>query len=151
MAWEVHHNNTNWSATTGMWSAGTWESLDGYLELIELGTWVEGYRPTKIRITYTGDPNTALYLRDSNNAIIAQEGNTFTFTYQSLEEENITFGNYDIRKIEMYNDWGDDPDVYINVTNIEFYGPDGWTGIINGVTNPAKINEIAVANIKSVS
>ena len=26
----------------------------------------------------------------------------------------------------------------------------GWTGIINGITNPAKINGIAVANIKSV-
>lgn len=33
----------------------------------------------------------------------------------------------------------------------EFAAASDWTGIINGVTNPAKVNGVAVANIAAIN
>lgn len=40
---------------------------------------------------------------------------------------------------------------YLIIGEIEFMAATGWTGKINGVTNPAKINGIPVANIAKVN
>ena len=37
-----------------------------------------------------------------------------------------------------------------NIAQVEFTEPVGWTGKICGVTNPAKVNGVAVVDITSV-
>ena len=48
----------------------------------------------------------------------------------------------------------DDPPVFIvsqNIAQVEYDdAPAGWTGKINRITNPAKINGVTVADITSV-
>jgi len=42
-------------------------------------------------------------------------------------------------------------DVFQNIAQVEWTEtPSGWTGKINSITNPAKINGVAVADIASV-
>jgi hypothetical protein len=59
-----------------------------------------------------------------------------------------TGGGYGGVRLTVYDSsrTGTSEDPYLDVTA----GAGGWTGVINGVTNPAKINGIPVANIKRV-
>lgn len=160
MGWVVHHDNSDWTATGGYgsWDSGNseWDSVNfnsifEVVLIIELGTWVDSYRPTKVRVTFTGATNACLGLQDKNGDPIAEEGElAVSYTYQSLEEIDIIFGSYDIEVLLIAAANGDT----FSITNIEFYEADsGWTHIINGVANASisKVNGVDKANISKIN
>lgn len=91
-----------WDGTK--WDIGIWNGT----ALQELGTWVESYRPTHIRITYTGALQYKLI--DAGNSDIVTKS-----AYTSGQEVEISWGSNDIKRIKFYFDAGD------SITNIEFY------------------------------
>ena len=115
-SWYVHFDNTQWSAIAGSWIAGQgWQSNgSGDIILSELGTWVEGNRPTKCRITFArGYTFDHISIRNSDGTITYGTGPTgsmFSATF------NITCTG-DIGRlytsINSTDHW---------ITNIEFYG-----------------------------
>jgi hypothetical protein len=112
--WVQHFDNTEWTATTGAWSSDHWESAgtnDSQIVLIPNGSWVTGYRPSKVRVTITGVPDVTLQIIDTGWANICNYPG-----YESLDEAVISFTSYDIKSLSLYKN----PGPY-SVTNIEFY------------------------------
>jgi len=114
-AWVSHFDNTEWTVQTGSWVTDHWETSVEVLDLYPpIGSWDDGYRPTKIRVTHSGDGvgfGTAnLVILDTEEATIGSD-----YTYVSLEEVDLSFGANDIYWVYVYlkNDG--------NVTDIEFY------------------------------
>jgi hypothetical protein len=69
--WETRFNNTYWEADeggTGTWDSelGRWDSASfanfEVVQLVPLGTWNDGYRPTKMRIEWTPDIPISMFL-----------------------------------------------------------------------------------------
>ena len=61
MGWVEKTSNSYWSSGgmgSGTWTGTEWEAVDAEgiysLIVLEVGTWNVGYRPTKIRFTFTG-------------------------------------------------------------------------------------------------
>ncbi|MHA1401875.1 MAG: hypothetical protein ACTSQE_16110 [Candidatus Heimdallarchaeaceae archaeon] len=84
-------------------------SVGSSFKIETIGTWDEGYRPTKCRVTgeYYDEWTIALY--DSNDGLLGSA----TVTGPSITFD-LSFGSYDI-------DWLNIATTYTNVTNIEFY------------------------------
>ena len=84
--------------------------------LSELGTWVNSYRPTKIRVTvYSATSQTVnMLLYDSIWGDLASWEQTING--QQVVEANITFGSNDIGVLYHISDM-DNP---ISIRNIEF-------------------------------
>jgi len=127
--WVQIFDNTDWVVGdtgfhlggAGSWDAGNqeWDSDDGggafgvsAVELLPLGGWEVGYRPSKIRITFTGIANLDLYFRDTAFQYLVTEGQTIT----SGQELDITFSGNDIRSLLVWS-FTENP---FSVTNIEF-------------------------------
>jgi hypothetical protein len=116
-SWDVHFDNTDWSVFgKGTWSGSQWDATTGKggygVFLDQLGTWVNGYRPTKIRITHTAGVGVDIdiQLEDSNG------DNIVNFVPAATGQEiDITFGSYDIMTLFMYGSAN-----AFSVTNIEF-------------------------------
>lgn len=89
-----------------------------FLQLSELGTWVENYRPSKIRVTFTGATNVSLVIADINGDIIAEVGNIGNYIYTSGTEVELDFVTYgeDINFLGMIAANGN----IFSITNIEF-------------------------------
>lgn len=115
--WVSKFDNTFWEPNTDygcgpdtVWSGSNWNCTGGgggeVVCLRDIGSWVNGYRPRKIRVTSTGGA-TNVFFMDSAMSILA-EGSVNA-------ELDITFGSNDIHAIEIF--WGGDT----QVTNIEFY------------------------------
>ena len=129
--WESHFDNTEWqvenspagSGGLGTWDGAEWDATQFFgfwygVELGELGTWVEGYRPTKLRITTTGaTTNFLVKLWDTDSNEIA----AMVTGYNSGDELDITFGLLDIKYLAITNDGS--TGFPFSVTNIEFYVP----------------------------
>jgi len=99
-----------WTPGPGVsWSGSSWDSAFGLTGLSELGAWNVGYRPTKMRITYTGT-FTQIQLVDTNFDTIAND-----VAPASGQEIDITFGSFDIKDLNIFASgaW--------SITNIEFY------------------------------
>jgi hypothetical protein len=67
--WETRFNNTYWEADeggTGTWNGSEWDSVSfanfEVVQLVPLGTWNDGYRPTKMRIEWTPDIPISMFL-----------------------------------------------------------------------------------------
>jgi hypothetical protein len=67
--WETRFNNTYWEADeggTGTWDGSEWDSVSfanfEVVQLVPLGTWNDGYRPTKMRIEWTPDIPISMFL-----------------------------------------------------------------------------------------
>jgi hypothetical protein len=103
--WEINDNGT-WQAGDNEWAS----SGGGELALLSIGTWVEGYRPTQIRITFTGVPNVSFTLGDGTHTISSAG------SYSSGVAQDITFVGNDIATLDM-GQTDNDP---FQVTNIEF-------------------------------
>lgn len=103
----------------GSWDGSKWLCGDfGNLELAPIGTWADDYRPTKIRVTFSGGGEIILYVQDNSgppNALFDDS------TYTSEQEQACTSGwqgwsgsQYDITKMILNSFTGR------NCTNIEF-------------------------------
>jgi len=112
--WYAPFDNTYWSVSFpgASWDGSKWvSSISATLPLTELGTWVEGYRPTKIRVTATaGTGPLQLVLADGDSNIVNEN------PYVSGTEVDITGQVSDIASLTVSA--SGQP---INVTNIEFY------------------------------
>jgi hypothetical protein len=86
-------------------------SGDGEFE--EIGTWVEGFRPTAIRITYTNTGNYGWVIQDSDGGWVEINDSDPVVSGVAYP---ITMGSFDIFILWAYanND--------SQVTNIEFFG-----------------------------
>jgi len=103
--------NSHWTGALDMaWTGSAWDNI-GFPQIQEVGTWVNGFRPTHIRVTYTATGDFTLDLYDQDPAIIASQA-----SYVSGTSVPITFTGDDIRLI-YFN--GANADLL--VTSIEFF------------------------------
>ena len=118
--WFEHFDNSDWTAALGTWDTDHWDSADvtvwHILQVVVSGTWRDSYRPTKMRITYTGEPIVSITLTDSDSQPIGEYGGA---GYISGTEIDLTFGSYDIVGLTCLTD----SRAAFVVTNIEFYVP----------------------------
>ena len=80
--WKIYFDNTRWEIdNNGTWEGNYWKSDNGspkQLTLSELGTWVNGYRPSKIKLTHSvGVGIDYIIVRDkqNNNMYLDNTGN----------------------------------------------------------------------------
>ena len=149
MGWEVHLDDTNWTGTIGTWGSGVWTSSGGQILLQEAGTWVEGYRPTKVKVTHTLDVSKDLQLRVRNSDGTVTYGTNSDYT--SDAELNLTYSpDGDIGRLYATNMTDT---TNFTVTNIQFYAEaTGWTHKFMGVANAsiAEILGVAKASVAKV-
>ena len=111
--WYTVLDNTYWSvALPGTtWTGSSWQNLSfASVSLNELGSWVEGYEPTKLRVTGTGGGTLQLILADGSSNIVQEN------PYTSGAEIDIVGQVSDIVTIAFSCDTAP-----VEVTNIEFF------------------------------
>lgn len=111
-AWSAYFDNTVWSANQGSWSGSDWDSSGNSVILDELGTWVEGFRPTNIRITFTGSGGLLSAVQGTDTGFGAYVNTSNVTSGQSLA---LSFSSNDILDIGMFGSSA------FTVTNIEFF------------------------------
>jgi len=127
--WYIVENNDFWTSSDTTWhsnSGGYWEGTVYDAELTDIGTWVRGYRPTKIRVTIVvyGFPESgSVYLYDAENNVLASATNQLLSNgVPKVLEMNLTFqgttAEYDIDRLSHVIS-ASGP---FRITNIEFYG-----------------------------
>jgi len=124
--WEEDFDNTYWEIDTN-YNVGSWDdpnqewdsetAVIEYLGISEIGTWVENFRPTRFRLSFTGATGLAIGLLDANGDPIVQLGEAGIYPVASEEEIEIPFGDYDIASFLLVSDSA------FSVTNIEFFVP----------------------------
>ena len=82
-------------------------------QLAPIGSWKNGYRPTKIRVTTEGAPAVSLKLYDEAGATIA-----YDIDYFSGKEVDIYPSDNDIGRLYI---GGFGNQEYFHIINIEFY------------------------------
>ena len=112
--WIQHLDSNDWKSYFGAtWNAGEqrWQGSNGWgIEVI--GTWSDGFRPTKVRVHWDPQPaTTTLQILDSNsNYIVNYAG------YVDNQEVDITYAGYDIDILFVTG-------AAAYIWNIEFYVP----------------------------
>jgi len=125
MGWTARFDDSAWEGWVGsrtQFVANNWvfDIEPGYHtgRIRPVGAWATGYRPSKIRITYTGDSGQVMhwnmYDTDGTNIV-----STVYFT-TSPQEIDIDFGSLDLNQLFMTWESGSDESVDISVSNIEF-------------------------------
>ena len=117
-------NDSYWSAPVGFWVTDHWESGNGPYELVlvELGSWTVGYRPTKIRFTFTGVSPLSVSVRGDGGATIYVSDAAYT----SLTELTLNLtGDID----RLYAEGGE-----FSITNIEFYESVGEPNVFESLS-----------------
>ena len=121
--WVSIFDNTDWeNSQNAAWSTDRWVldlSAGTQAQLGELGTWVEGFRPTKIRVTFAGGYNDTATLEiaaGGEDPLIADVDN-----YVSGAEAALNFAGIDIWRLIVRRTEGPPAPDY-EITNIEFYG-----------------------------
>ena len=100
-----------------LWDGDSFNVNGPGMYIITNGSWPNGYRPTKIRITGTSNANPwSLSLRDTSNNTIATVSLP-SGGVQVQAEADIDFATYDL---DMYRIYGGAPS-YGYIENIEFY------------------------------
>lgn len=115
-AWVSYLEESNWTiqGSDGSWNGSGWDNngLSGLLSLIPAGGWETDFRPTKMRVTYTGITS-IMDLRDTSAGSIVKD-----LTYTSGEEKDTTWYGNNIGILLMeagaFNS--------ITVTELEFSG-----------------------------
>jgi len=108
--WYSVLTDESWSAGPGFsWTGSQWEASLGIPSGLSATGWESGYRPTKMRITFSGSIS-EIGLKDLNDDTIAIDSSPV-----SLEEITITFGSFDINDLTISYSGS------IAITNIEFY------------------------------
>jgi hypothetical protein len=111
--WTQHFDNTKWTVTTGSWDGSKWVHSGGSIVLTELGTWVDGYMPYKLRITFDGEATAWVEMLNTDGSGELFDGRNQIASGQELVIEN--YNGYNIDELAIY--------VTGNVTNIEFLEP----------------------------
>jgi hypothetical protein len=107
---------SNWTVEQGTWLSGSSEyrsnAPGGVIYLEELGTWVNNFRPLKIRITHNYVSGALeMILKDKLSNIIAQDvslisGEEIDINWDDYDIDNLFFlefdTNYEIQNIEFY-------------------------------------------------
>jgi len=123
--WEEYFANSYWEINTDF-NLGTWDAVNSewdsetdsgveVLELKDIGTWTNKYKPDKIRITFTGATEVTFFLIDSDGNIIANKGALGHYIYTSGEEIELRLVGYNIDRLQLLG-----ANVY-SVTKIEFF------------------------------
>lgn len=120
--WTQYFDTNYWQA----WANASWDSgnsrwaLDftsGQTQagLQVTGSWYQGYRPTKIRCTFTGSPSSTMTLHPSG------EGTSMGVASpcSSLQEVSLSWAGTNMGL--LYWNWNPSPSATYYVTNIEFY------------------------------
>jgi len=125
IGWAAYFDDSDWEGWVGsrtQFVANNWvfDIEPGYHtgRIRPIGSWETGYRPSKIRITYTGNSSQVMYWgmydTDGVNIVSAEYFTT------SPQEIDIDFGSLDLNQLYMTWESGDNESVDINVSNIEF-------------------------------
>jgi len=108
--WVVKFDNTFWGPDPNTaWNVSAWVedgSPAGSIKVSTLGTWNEGYRPTKARITGVVSFANSLSVRSTSGSSIGTESNG------AVVEIDLTFGSFNIGDMLLYG--------MSSITNIEF-------------------------------
>jgi len=116
--WQSHYDDSDFDAYYGAWNVDKWDSqYDGVYDeelviLDVLGTWYEDYRPTKMKITYTGGDTLVISAQDSSAPIMTPG------PYASGAEIDLTWDGDDLAFISIVSTL---PSSF-SVTNIEWLG-----------------------------
>ena len=111
--WYQVFDNTFWSANAigTSWDGSKWtQPLSTDLGIIDIGSWVQDYRPTKIRMSFA-TPISSIALIDENSNTIAS-----AVSPVSAQEIDITFQGFDINVLSVQGSLSP-----VNLTNIEFF------------------------------
>ena len=152
MGWVDKTSNTYWTGDANIsWVTDHWAYVNtmNVAFLTPTGGWEEGYRPTHIRLTFSGAEVYILQLHgynetESGGGSIAGFGNI-----DSGVSKEISYIGGDIWRfyIQIFGSW--------NITKIEFYEeePVGWSHNFMGVDNAniASIGGVALASIGKVN
>ncbi len=123
--WVSHYDNTDFEvATYGAWDAGNsewdgtlWSAQNRYsVQITSIGTWTDLYRPTHVRITYTGSPIMSVQIQSVNLAVIRNISPLVSGTSYALTFEGAT-SPYDIWRFWAF-ETAENP---ISIQNIEWY------------------------------
>lgn len=113
--WQSFFDNTRWADDGfGSWNGSEWISSGEppAIDLIDIGVWYIGFRPTSLRVTYTGPVSINLELY---NDVDFQAG---PVSVTSLQEVPVTFG----ASGDFFYMYMETEDLSgITVTNIEFF------------------------------
>jgi len=124
MDWISHFDNSDWEGSIGTtWVADHWEAritIETTFWLTSIGTWTVGFRPTKVRVTFTTEkglpPQLGLYIESDGHGAPSL---VYENDYVSMAEADITWDGDDISAIGFFFENLDED---VSVTNIEFYG-----------------------------
>ena len=106
----TYFNNTRWtSISPAWWITDHWSSSGAEVVISAIGGWQIDYRPTKIRVFFTGEATQAMSLRNSTGGVTFVSDNA----YVSGRELDLNLTSNIGR---LYLGYGN-----INVTAIEFY------------------------------
>jgi hypothetical protein len=125
--WVEKTSDVYWTSTDGVWDTNAWTnsvSKSSQFLLTPTGGWESGFRPTKIRLTYS--PYIPNDFAPIELIAASEKLNPDVDEYESLTEVPITFDGQDITRIYMIP-INAEP---IQVTNIEFYDS-GWASIFD--------------------
>ena len=120
--WTQYFDNNYWQS----WMNASWDSGNSRWELdltsnhtqagLQVtGSWYQGYRPTKIRCTFTGSPSDTMTLHPSGEG--ASMG--VASPCSSLQEVSLSWSGTNMGT--LYWNWNPSPSATYYVTNIEFY------------------------------
>jgi hypothetical protein len=68
--WQSILDDTKWVANSGTWDGVKWSSGSGYFDLDAIGTWATGFRPTNMRVSFTGGSTISYTLYDAFSSAI---------------------------------------------------------------------------------
>ena len=70
----------SWDAVNSEWDSELVPTVQ-YITLKDIGTWATNFRPSKIRVTFTGVAGIAIVLMDEDENIIATKGTFGSYIY----------------------------------------------------------------------
>ena len=112
--WAPHFDNTQWSLDTGSWD-GVKYTTSGDTLILNTPTFATGYKPSKMRITFTGATSIWVQLYNTQGSKKIIDGQMFSGVEMVIDHYN----NWDLDELQIFNyDFGD-----FDVTNIEFLNP----------------------------
>lgn len=121
LPWEVRFDNTYWDALAAPAPGVTWDGSKYFVTasgpsqygLERIGTWANGYKPTKIRVTFTLTAGTV----DFNLTGVFPSWGTITNQTSGMVEWSISYPGMDIYRLYFS---GMDAGATLEITNIEF-------------------------------
>lgn len=114
MAWVDRTSDAYWIAAYGAsWNPGGWWDVPGTAVVIlqDVGFWAVGFRPTMIRMTYSGGNTVTFFGRDATPSTIWTQG-----SYASGASVAITWGAEDLYELR----WNINKGPAAQITKIEF-------------------------------